>query len=125
MARKFVSGIVVILVVYVIGSWGLINLLHFSAAQVLSLKISGILATLNVLLAFFVIYFTRKSRQEIFVRFFLATMVVRLLLMLAVVFMVLQLSTADHFIFISSLFVLYFVYQTWELLVLNSYFKKG
>jgi uncharacterized membrane protein HdeD (DUF308 family) len=104
-------------------AWGISEMAGFTARQIFALKISGILATVNIVIAFSIIYFFREKDQSQFARYFLVGLVVRLLGMLSVIFMILKYSTLDHFIFIGSLFVLYFVYQIWEVLILNSNHK--
>jgi hypothetical protein len=122
-AKKFALGIITILLVYSLSGWALVVLAKLTSSQVLGLKISGILATLNIVAAFSIIFLFKDKEQTQFARIFLGGLVVRLLAMLAVIFMILKYSSVDHFIFIGSLFVLYFIYQIWEVLILNSNHK--
>ena len=123
MFTKFIAGIAAILAVYVLAVWGLSVIVPFDDQQVLGVILSGFIATINVIFAFLIIYISKDKGQSLFAKIFLSGMLVRILAMLAVIFVVFKFTTADHFAFIGSLFMLYFVYQIWEVLVLNSKFK--
>lgn len=123
MIKKFFIGIAVILFIYVLMGWSISVIAEFSAEKIFGLQISGILATLNIVVAFFIIYFTKDKEQAQFSRIFLGSMIIRLFAMLAVIFTIFKFVTVDRFIFIGSLFVLYFLYQIWEVWILNSYHK--
>ncbi len=120
MVKKFFIGTAVILLFYVLVSWAVSVVADFNKEQNSALFISGIIATINIVVAFLVIYFSKDKKQSEFAKIFLGGMVVRLLAMLATIFMVFKYSDADHFVFIGSLFILYFLYQIWEVLTLNS-----
>ncbi len=120
MVKKFFIGTAVILLFYVLVSWAVSVVADFSKEQNSALFISGIIATLNIVVAFLIIYFSKDRKQSEFAKIFLGGMVLRLLVMLATIFMVFKYSDADHFVFIGSLFILYFLYQIWEVLTLNS-----
>ncbi len=120
MVKKFFMGTAAILLLYVLVSWAVSTLAEFSKEQNTALIISGIIATLNIVVAFLIIYVSKDKKQSEFARIFLGGMVVRLLAMLAVIFMVFKYSDADRFVFIGSLFILYFLYQIWEVLTLNN-----
>lgn len=120
MAKKFFTGTAAILLLYVLLAWAVSVVAEFSNEQNSALFISGIIATVNIVVAFLIIYFSKDRKQSEFAKIFLGGMVVRLLAMLAVIFMIFRYSDADHFVFIGSLFILYFLYQIWEVLTLNS-----
>jgi len=125
MVKKFILGILVILVLYSLIAWGISFIVQFSKNQILGLQISGILATVNVVIAFLIIYLAKDKEQANFAKIFLGGMAVRLVAMIVFIFIIFRYSRADHFVFIGSLFILYFVYQIWEVYILNSSQKKG
>ncbi len=120
MVKKFFVGTAVILLFYILAAWAVSIVAGFVNEQNSALFISGIIATVNIVVAFLIIYFSKDKKQSEFAKIFLGGMVVRLLAMLATIFMVFKYSDADHFVFIGSLFILYFLYQIWEVLTLNS-----
>lgn len=125
MQKKFFLGLGVILIVYAIVCLSVAQLASFERDQIFSLYISGIIATVNVVIAFLVVKFSMHKGQDIFTKIFLAGMVIRLSGLLAVIFLVLKYSRVDRFVFIGSLFILYFIYQVWEVLILNSKNEQG
>lgn len=119
MAKLFFLGVAGILIVYIASAWGISVAAELNADQILGLKISGVLATMNVVFAYLIIYFSQTKDQSAFAKIFLSGMVVRLFAMLALIFAIFNFSRADHFVFISSLFILYFIYQIWEVLIIS------
>ena len=120
MVKKFFIGTAAILLFYTLSAWGISVVAGFVKEQNSALFISGIIATLNIVVAFLIIYFSKDKKQSEFAKLFLGGMVIRLLAMLATIFVVFKYSDADHSVFIGSLFILYFLYQIWEVLTLNS-----
>ena len=125
MGKKFFTGIAVIFMIYAGVSWGIVQIAAFGAEKIQGLVISGILATANVISAYLILQLSMPKGQKAFAKIFLSGMVARLLGMLAVIFIVFKYSDTDHFVFIGSLFILYFMYQIWEVLTLNSKKNKG
>lgn len=119
MAKLFFLGVAGILIVYIASAWGISVAAELNADQILGLKISGVLATMNVVFAYLIIYFSQTKDQSAFAKIFLSGMVVRLFAMLALIFAIFNFSRADHFVFIGSLFILYFIYQIWEVLIIS------
>lgn len=125
MQKNFFLGLGAILIVYILAGSGISKAASFNPDQILSLCISGIIATVNIVIAFLVVKLSMHKEQDVFTKIFLSGMVIRLLGLLAVIFLVLKYSRVDHFVFIGSLFILYFIYQVWEVLMLNSKNKQG
>jgi len=119
MAKFFFLGVTTILAVYIASAWGISILAEFNSDQDLGLKISGASATVNVIIAFLVIYFAQSKDQSVFAKIFLSGMVIRIFALLGFIFIIFNYSRADHFVFIGSLFILYFVYQIWEVLIIS------
>jgi len=120
MIKKFLIGIVAILVLYIVLSWAIAVIGGFGPEKIQALCYSGILATLNIVIAFGVLKFSINQTQKTFAKFFLSGMVLRLLGLLICIFLIFNFSRADHFVFIGSLFILYFMYQIWEVLIVNT-----
>jgi hypothetical protein len=112
-----------ILVIYILAAWGLSVIVPFTSDQIFSVIIAGIIATINVIIAFLIIYISKDKEQSVFAKIFLSGMAVRILLMLGVIFSIFKFTQTDLFVFVGALFVLYFVFQIWEVFVLNSKFK--
>lgn len=125
MVKKFFIGVAVILTVYSVIAWGIVEVAGFGSDKIKGLYFSGILATINVVAAFVILKLSMPKDQKTFAKIFLSGMVVRLLGLLIAIFLIFKYSGADHFVFIGSLFILYFMYQIWEVLTLNGKKSKG
>ena len=120
MVKKFFIGVAVILAIYIAAAWGIVELAGFQTEKIKGLYYSGILATINVVVAFMILKLAMPKDQKTFAKIFLLGMVLRLLGLLISIFIIFKYSEASHFVFIGSLFILYFMYQIWEVLILNS-----
>ena len=76
MIKKFFFGIVLILVSYSLAALGISSMAQFSENQIFGLQISGILATVNVVIAFLIIYLAKDKEQASFAKIFLGGMAV-------------------------------------------------
>ena len=124
MTKKFLYGIAAILIAYILFSWLVSALADFDLYQNQSLLFAGLLATVNILAAYVIVKLSVHRGQKDFSRIFLTGMVLRVLFLLMLIFLVLKFTRVNDFVFIGSLFILYFVYQVWEVLFLNSAFKQ-
>lgn len=123
MTKNFLLGIFAVLIVYIIGAWGFSAASGFTNVENISLVYSGVLATLNITAAYFLIKFSINKGQKEFGKIFITGMVIRVFLMLLFIFLIIKNCPVDNFVFIISLFILYFIYQIWEVVFLNSNFK--
>jgi presenilin-like A22 family membrane protease len=123
MTKNFLLGIFAVLVVYTIGACAFSAASGFDDTQNLSLSYSGILATLNIIAAYFIIKFSINKGQKEFGKIFVTGMIIRVFLILLFIFFIIKNCPVDNFVFIISLFILYFIYQIWEVVFLNSNFK--
>jgi len=113
----------VILAVYALAAWGIGRIVHFNENQFNGIFLSGILGTANIVLAYFVIKIAMGKDQKTFSQIFLGGLIVRLLALFIIIWIIFNYTLTDRFIFIGSLFILYFMYQVWEVLILYSNYK--
>ncbi len=125
MMKKFLSGILIILIVYIFAAWGIDRIASLQAGQIQGIIFSGIIATFNIVAAFVIILWVVKKDARAFGKAFLTGIAARMFMLLTVIFLVIKFSRADHLAFLTSLFILYFLYQIWELIVVNNNFKQG
>ncbi len=121
---KFLVGILAILVVYGMGSWGFATILQFNEEKITSLWISGIINTVNVVVAFLIIRFTIEKENKTFMKMFFGGMGIRVLLLLGIILYMLQKNYIEQFTFITSFFILYVLFQMWEIWMINSHLRK-
>ncbi len=125
MSRKFFSGVLVILIIYILAAWGMIQIAALNSDQIQGIIYSGIIGTVNIVLAYLIIRIAIYKDQKTFSKIFLGGLVARLLLLFVFIYLILNFSSTDRFVFIGSLFILYFIYQIWEVLILNNNVKRG
>ncbi len=122
--KTFFIGILGILAVYAAGAWGFSTILHFDAQKVNGLWWSGIINTVNIVVAFLIIKFTIHKEARQFMKMFFSGMGIRVLLLLAALLIILKKGEVNQFTFILSFFILYVLFQMWEIWMINSYLRK-
>jgi len=121
---KFLSGVVIILLIYAMGSWGFARIFQMGAEKINSLWISGIINTINIVVAFLIIKFTINKEEKKFMKSFFAGMGIRVLALLAIILFLLSKNYIEQFTFIISFFILYLLFQIWEIWLINSHLRK-
>lgn len=121
---KFLSGVVIILLIYAMGSWGFARIFQMGAEKINSLWISGIINTINIVVAFLIIKFTINKEEKKFMKSFFAGMGIRVLALLAIILLLLPKNYIEQFTFIISFFILYILFQIWEIWLINSHLRK-
>ncbi len=102
----------------------MIEIFNFSADQIRGLWISGIISTVNIIAAFFIIKWTINKDLKIFMRTFFGGMGIRVLILVGVIVSIIKFVDVNQFTFIFSLIILYVLYQIWEIWLINSYLRK-
>ncbi len=121
---KFISGIVVILVFYTGAAYYIgYNYLQ-DAANTYALVYSAILATANIVAVFLIIRLTINKEAKSFNKSFLIGYGIRFFILLGFIFIILSSGQVNNFTFLTALFILYFIYQIWEIVFLNKHFKQ-
>lgn len=124
MSTKFLGGICLILLAYILTGWGIKNLFNFDILIVKGMIYSGLLATLFALITFFSTVIVARQAKEKFNKVFFSTMGIRFFLMLGIIIIILTQVSLDHFTFLVSLFILYFLLQIWEILIIHRYLNQ-
>ncbi|HID40183.1 MAG TPA: hypothetical protein EYP36_11815 [Calditrichaeota bacterium] len=121
---KFISGIVVILAFYAGAAWFIGHNYLLDDGDTYALIYSAILATANIIAVFLIIRFTFNKDSKTFNKLFLIGYGIRFLILLGFIFIVLSSGQVNNFTFLTALFILYFIYQIWEIVFLNKHFKQ-
>ncbi len=125
MNKKFFIGVSLILTLYTIITWSLYTIFSLGEAEVRSFIFSGIIATVNIVVVLFTIKFSQMENGQKFNKRFLISLTFRFIILFAAIIFVIKFGKIQNFTFLSSLFVLYFTYQIWEVYFLNQDFNKG
>ena len=122
--KGFFLSVMVIISVYTALSWILSALYTFDRTQNTALIVSGILGTVNIVISFIILTVSYDKDIKGFMVNYFGGMGIRLLFLLLTIFLILKFMRIDIFVFILSLFVLYFVFQTLEIYYIHSYQKR-
>ena len=125
MAKKFFLGILIILFLYIITVVSLYCVFDFEQNIIISFLISAILTTTNISLAFLIIFRIKNKRGIEFNKFFLGSMGVRFVGLITIIFLLIKFANIHQIGFLVSLFLLYFIFQFWEIIIINKYMDKG
>jgi hypothetical protein len=122
--KSFFLSVMVIISVYTALSWIISALYAFDRTQNTALIVSGILGTVNIVISFIILTVSYDKDIKGFMVNYFGGMGIRLLFLLLTIFLILKFMQIDIFVFILSLFVLYFVFQTLEIYYIHSYQKR-
>lgn len=124
MSLKFLGGTAIILFVYAMFCWGLNNIMGQGGEIVKAFVYSGILATIFVLITFFSTVIVSARAKINFIKVFFVTLGIRFVVMLGMIIIILTKVSLDYFTFLVSLFILYFLFQIWEMFVIHRYLNQ-
>ena len=122
--KNFFLSVSVIVIAYSALSWLFSALYVFDTTQNTALIVSGILGTVNIVISFIILTVSYDKDIKGFMVNYFGGMGIRLLFLLLTIFLILKFMRIDIFVFILSLFVLYFVFQILEIYYIHSYQKR-
>jgi hypothetical protein len=125
MAKVFFIGVFIILTLYIITAVFLVSIYDYENNSIQSLIISPIITTANISLAFWIISRVYNRKGMDFNKVFLSSMGARFLGLTAIILIIIKFVNINQFVFLVSLFLLYFIFQFWEVIVVNKYLDKG
>ena len=123
-STKFLSGIFVILLLYTATIILITSNSDISVQQQTSFIYAAILTTLNIIAVFLIIKLNFNKDVHTFNRTFFLGFGIRFIILLILIFLVLLFGRVNQFTFLVSLFILYFIFQFWEIFFLNRNFKQ-
>lgn len=122
--KNFFLSVSVIVIAYSALSWLFSALYAFDTTQNTALIVSGILGTVNIVISFIILTVSYDKDIKGFMVNYFGGMGIRLLFLLLTIFLILKFMRIDIFVFILSLFVLYFIFQILEIYYIHSYQKR-
>ncbi len=125
MARLFFIGVLIILTLYIITAVFLTSIYDYQENIIESFIISAIITTANICLAFWIILRVYNKEGTDFNKVFLGSMGARFAGLTAIIFIIIKFVNIHRIGFLVSLFLLYFIFQFWEVIVVNKYLDKG
>jgi len=125
MTKKFILGVLIILVIYSGICIILSTFLNFSPVEINSLIYSGILTTVNIVSAFLITRFAINQKRQSSQKSFFSGTLTRFLTLIILITLIIKYLEISYLVFLLSLFLLYFTFQFWEILLLNRMLKQG
>ena len=125
MARKFFIGVFAILVSFIVITCLLDSIFDFENIIIRAFILSAALTTANISLAFFIIIKLKNNDRINLSKIFLGSMAGRFAGLMLVIFMIIKFVNIHRIGFLVSLFLLYFIFQFWEVIIVNKYLDKG
>ncbi|HGY56850.1 MAG TPA: hypothetical protein ENK44_14175 [Caldithrix abyssi] len=121
---KFSTGVLIVLLIYVFSAWLIGDQYLNDPKDHNALIYAGILATANIVAIFLIIRFTFHKDAKSFNKSFFLGYGIRFGILLIFIFILLSWEQVNNFTFLTALFILYFIYQIWEVVFLNKHFKQ-
>lgn len=121
---KFLTGILIILAAYIVTCFTLNQFYEYTPEIKRACLYAGIIAFINVLIAFFSILLIGKKPAANFTKLFLITFSIRFLFLLGIIIIILLKGGADQFTFLVSFFILYFLFQIWEIYIIHRHLRQ-
>lgn len=124
MTKQFFLGVLIILILFWLGGITLSSIMILSPVEIKSLIYSGILTTINIVSAYFISYMAIKHQRRTFQKLFFSGMLIRFIILIVVITFVIKYLEINKLFFLLSFFLLYFIFQFWEITVLNRILKQ-
>jgi hypothetical protein len=125
MIKKTFSYSLLILIFYLAISYILIVQFNYDDEKIYGLVTAAILAFLNVLTAIIFISKNLTKNDREFVKSFVLSLSVRLVILLAIFFTIVLKMPVNHFVFSTGFIILYFLFQIVEIYVLHTNKSTG
>lgn len=125
MTKRFLAGVLLIVILYTVLCLIASRIYDFDSIKIKSIIFSGIISTVNIVAAFFLIKSSMGKSAAAFNKAFLSGMAIKFFLLLMLIFLVMKFSEIHQFVFLLTLFLLYFIFQFWEIIILNKNLRQG
>jgi len=120
MLKKSLVFSLIVLIGYIAIAYILIKINNYGQAEIAAFIYAGILAVLNLILTMFFIDKNLTKKQNEFIKSFMQSTILRLVIILAIFFTIVLLMQLNHFVFSIGFFILYFLFQMIEIYILHT-----
>ena len=120
MLKKTLKPSIVIFLLYIIISYLVVQKYDFGDPEILALVLAGALAIVNLFLTVILIEKNLTKNKNEFIKGFLQSTMIRMLILLAIFFTIMVLLSLNHFVFGIGFFILYFLFQMIEIYILHT-----
>ena len=120
MFKKTLKPAVLIFSLYIIISYLIVRKYDYGEPEILSFILAGALAVVNLFLTVFLIEKNLAKNKNEFIKSFLQSTMIRIVILLAIFFTLLVIMSLNHFVFGIGFFILYFLFQIIEIYILHT-----
>ncbi len=124
MIQNMIKYGAVILLLYAVGSWFYLGGSESGEEDLRALVLAALMALLYMIASAFSVHRVLKKPSAEFVRSFMKNIIIRMGGLLAIFFTILLIIPLNHFVFIASFFILYFLFQIVEIYLLHNRYKQ-
>ena len=120
MFKKTLKPAVLIFSLYIIISYLIVRKYDYGEPEILAFILAGALAVVNLFLTVFLIEKNLTKNKNEFIKSFLQSTMIRIVILLAIFFTLLVIMSLNHFVFGIGFFILYFLFQIIEIYILHT-----
>jgi len=125
MLRKSSLPFVIIFVLYIVSAFWIAENNDYGSPEILALLCAAILAGLNLFLTVYLIEKNLTKNKNEFIKNFLQSTIIRIVILLAIFFTIVVIMPLNHFVFSVAFFILYFLFQMIEIYILHTNKRSG
>jgi len=125
MLKKSLLLSAVVVIIYASSAFILIRNYNYKEPEIQAFVFAGILALLNFVMAVILIDKNLAKKQNEFIKAFMQSTILRLVIILAIFFTIILMMPLNHFVFSIGFFILYFLFQMIEIFVLHTNKQAG
>jgi uncharacterized membrane protein len=125
MLKKSTRFSLIIFVLYTVSAFLIMQKPNYGNPEILAFLSAGILAILNLVLTVLLIEKNLAKNKNEFIKSFLQSTIIRVVILLAIFFTILLIMPLNHFVFSVAFFILYFLYQMIEIYILHTNKHSG
>jgi len=120
MLYKSLLPSLIIFILYITVAYFLVQLKDYGRQEILALVLAGALAVINLVLTVFFIEKNLAKNKNEFIKGFLKSTIIRIVVLLAIFFTIMIIMSLNHFVFGVGFFILYFLFQMIEIYILHT-----
>lgn len=120
MLKKVLKPSLAIFIFYITLAWFIVEKYAYGQTEVTSFVLAGVLAIVNIFLTVWLIEKNLTKNKNEFIKGFLQSTIIRIVILLAIFFTIIVLVPLNHFVFGIGFFILYFLFQMIEIYILHT-----
>ena len=120
MLKRTLKPSIIIFILYIIIAYYIVQKYNYEDPEILAFVLAGTLAIVNLFLTLFLIEKNLTNNKNEFIKAFLYSTILRIVILLAIFFTIIVIVPLNHFVFGIGFFILYFLFQMIEIYILHT-----